>query len=123
MVRWTTRLSIQYCISIGSTVFAQITAESPYNLRVAATPPLKIAPSHGDLDPSNTWFLGPTRDHVANGTTFGSAAVAGHTVVTDRRTDHATPSVNNRPHIRSTAMWPNNDIDGRMLAARKTRRM
>jgi len=36
--------------SIGSAVFAQLTAESPYTLQWALLSP-KIAPSHGDLDP------------------------------------------------------------------------
>jgi len=30
-----TRLSIQNCISIGSAIFAQLTAESPYTLQYA----------------------------------------------------------------------------------------
>ena len=47
-------------ISIGSAIFAQLTAERPYTLQSAAFP-LKIANSNGDLDLlSNTWFLGPT---------------------------------------------------------------
>jgi len=46
-------------ISIGSAIFAQLTAERPYTLQSAAFP-LKIANSNGDLDLiSNTWFLGP----------------------------------------------------------------
>jgi len=38
-------------ISIGSAVFEQETAECPYTLQWDAPLPLKIAPSHGDLDP------------------------------------------------------------------------
>ena len=38
-------------ISIGLSIFAQITAECPYTLEWATPPPLKIAPSHGDLEP------------------------------------------------------------------------
>jgi len=45
-------------ISIGSAVFAQLTAECPYTLQWAAPFPLKIAPSHGGSGPPpNTWFL------------------------------------------------------------------
>jgi len=40
-------------ISIGSAVFAQLTAECPHSLQWAALSPIKIAPSHGDLDPIN----------------------------------------------------------------------
>jgi len=48
----------------------------------------------GGSGPSNTWFLGPTR----NGITIGSATFAQLTVVTDRQTyagptDHANLSV------------------------------
>jgi len=35
--------------------------------------------------PSNTWFLGPTRVHIPNDITIGSAVFAGLTVVTDRQ--------------------------------------
>jgi len=38
-------------ISIGSAIFAQLTAESSYTLQWAASFPIKIAPLHGDLDP------------------------------------------------------------------------
>jgi len=38
-------------ISIGSAVFAQLTAERPYTLHWAAPSPLKIATSYGDVDP------------------------------------------------------------------------
>jgi len=38
-------------ISIGSAVFAQLSAQSPYTLEWAALFPLKIAPRMGDLDP------------------------------------------------------------------------
>jgi len=56
-----TRLSIPNCISIGSAVFAQITAGSRYTLQWAPLFP-KIAPSHAEMwTPSNTWFLWPTR--------------------------------------------------------------
>ena len=38
------------CISIGSAVFAQMTAECPYTLQWDAPFPLKLAAFHGDLD-------------------------------------------------------------------------
>jgi len=50
--------------TIGSVIFAQITAECPYTLQWATPFPLKIAPSNGGSPiwtPSNTWF--PGRDH------------------------------------------------------------
>jgi len=94
-------------ISIGSVVFAQMTAECPF--------PLKIAPSHWRYGtPSNTWFPGPTRVLNPNGILIGAAVFAGLTSVTDRPqtdqpTDHATRSVTTgRIYTRSTAMWPNN---------------
>ena len=77
-------------ITIGSAIFAQVTAECPY--------PLKIAPSHGGSEPpSNTWFPGPTGVLKPNGISIGSAVFAGLTSVTDRETDrpreHAPRSV------------------------------
>jgi len=43
--------------------------------------------AQGDLDPSNTWFLGPTRVHNSNDISIHSAVSAGLTIVTDRPTD------------------------------------
>ena len=68
----------------------------------------------GDLDPSNTWFLGPcTQVHNPNGILIGSAVFAGLTSVTDkptdRPTDHTTRSVTiGRIYERSTAMRTKN---------------
>ena len=80
--------------------------------------PLKIAHSHGDLEPpSNTWFPGPTQVLNPNGSSSGTAVFAGLTSVTDRQTDrqihrptdHATQSVTiGRIYVRSTAMRPKN---------------
>ena len=56
----------------------------------------------------NTCFLGPTRVHSPNGIEIRSAVFAGLTIVTDRQTFHATPSVT-MPHLhryRSTTMRP-----------------
>jgi len=56
--------------------------------------------------PSNTCFFGCTRVHIPNGILIGSVVSAGLMTVTDR-TDRPRHSVcNNRPHLRSTAMWP-----------------
>jgi len=56
-------------ISIGSAVFAQMTAECPYTLQWFAHFPVKIAPPHGERiwTPCNAWFLGPTRVLNPNG--------------------------------------------------------
>jgi len=62
----------------------------------------------GIWTPSKTWFLGPTGVLNPNVTSIGSAVFTGLTSVTDRPTDHATPSVTiGRIYIRNTAMWPN----------------
>jgi len=66
-------------ISIGSAVFAQMTAKCPYTL------PLKIAPSHGGIwTPSNTRFPGPTKVLNRNCILIGSAVCAVFTNVTDQ---------------------------------------
>jgi len=101
-------------ISIGSAIFAQMTAECPCTLQWDAPSPLTIVPSHeGIWTPSNTWFPGPTRVLNQNGISIGSAVLAGLTSVTDRPTaDRPRYSVgNNRPHLpvrTSTVMRPNN---------------
>jgi len=54
---WPTRIHNPNNKSIGSAVFAQLTAESPYTLQWGPLSP-KIAPSHGWIwAPSNLWFL------------------------------------------------------------------
>jgi len=56
-----TPLNIPNGISIGSAVFAQLTAGSPCTLQWAASFPLKIDPLRGEIwTLSNTWFLVPT---------------------------------------------------------------
>jgi len=107
MIPWPIRADNPNGISIGSAVFAQMTAECPYTLQCSAPSPLKIAPSHGGIwTPSNTWFLGPTSVLNPNGIAIGAAVFAGLTTVTDRQTDPPTDrprySVgNNRPHLRT----------------------
>jgi len=98
-------------IFIGSAVFAQLTAGSPYNLMYNGMPSLfKIAPTYrGSAPLSNTWFPGPTWIYTTNGISINSAVCARLTIVTDRLTDHATFVCNNRLHLRSTATLPNNE--------------
>jgi len=60
------RLSVPNGISIGSSIYAQLMADSPYILQWVPFPP-KLSISMGDLDQSNTLFLGLTR--VAESTT------------------------------------------------------
>jgi len=93
--------------------FAQLTAKCRRACQGMSFP-LTIAPSHGDLGPSNICFLGPTRVHNPNGISICSAVFAGLTGVTerstDRPTDHATRSVTiGRICLRSTALRPNNN--------------
>ena len=65
--------------------------------------------ARGSALPSNTWLLYSVRVHSPNRISIGSAVFAGLTSVTDRPTDRPRYSVyNNRPHLRSTAMRPNN---------------
>ena len=74
-------------ISIGSAVFAQLTAEWPYTLQCE---PLSSQnrPFAWVIwtPPSNTWFLGPTQIHNPNGISIDLAVFAGLTIVTDRQT-------------------------------------
>ena len=84
--------------SIGSAVFAQMTAVCPYTLQWLACFQLKIAPSHvGIWTPRNTRFIGPTRVRNSNGNLIFSAVFAGLTSVTDwqshRKTDRPRYSV------------------------------
>jgi len=59
---------------------------SPHLLHVS----LKIALATEDLDPSNTWFLRPTRVHNPNVISISLAVFEGLTNVTDRQTDRQT---------------------------------
>jgi len=97
--------------SIGSAVFAQLTAESHYTLQWAPLS-LKIAPSHRDLNPHLIHgSLGPPVLNP-NGILIASAVFAGLndgwlvTRPTDRPTDHATRSVTvGRIYARSIALF------------------
>ena len=60
----------------------------------------------GDLNPlpSNTQFLWPTRVHIPNGISIGSAVFPRLRVVTNRQADIPRYSVcSNRPHLSSAA--------------------
>jgi len=59
-------------ISIGSAVFAQLTAECPYTLQWAASFPQNCPFPWGIWTSSNIWFLEPTRAHNPNGISIGS---------------------------------------------------
>jgi len=93
-------------ITIGSAVFAQVTAQRHHTLQWAAPSRSKLLLLMGGSGPRpNIWFLGPTRVLNPNGISIGSAYFAGFTGVTDRQstdrpTDHSTRSV-------TTRMWAN----------------
>jgi len=74
-----TRLNVPNSISIGSAVFAELTAERPY---MGHPFPSKLAPFYGEIwTASNTWFLGPIRALNTNGISIGSAVFAQLTAV------------------------------------------
>ena len=94
--------------SIGSAIFAQLTAEC--NRACPGTSfPRQMAIHFGQSGPTfNTWFHGPTEVQSSNGIVIGSVIFAGLTTVTDRPTDHST-RCKNRPHLlHSTTMRPKN---------------
>jgi len=94
-------------ISVGSAVFAQMTAECPYTLQWEyGTPlsPLKIAPSHGYLDPHLIYgFLVPPKSSTQMASRSVQPFLQGSLVwQTNRQTDRSRYSVgNNRPHLRT----------------------
>jgi len=83
---WPTRVHIPNIISIGSAVFAQLTAERPYTVQWAVPSLLKISHSHGVSGPHLIYFpwthpnAHPGR-HLDRFSRF-----AGLTSVTDRQT-------------------------------------
>jgi len=89
-----TTVQIPLGISIGSAVFAQLTAEGPYTLQSAAPSPLKIVPSHGGIcTPSNNSFLGPPEPTTQTASLLVQRSLK-LTIVTDRPTDRPhTPSI------------------------------
>jgi len=89
-----TPLRIPNGISIGSAVFAQLTAASPYTLPWAAPFPLKIAHADGGRRPGLIHgCLGPPESTSSTTRRAVPLFFARLTIVTDRQTDHATPSV------------------------------
>jgi len=68
-----TRVHIPNGKSIGSDVYAQLMAESPYTLqRVTLSPKLPL-PMGGFGRPCNSWLFGPFWDHNPNDITINSA--------------------------------------------------
>ena len=100
-----TPLRIPNGISIGSAVFAQLTAASPYTLQWAAPFPLKIAHVHGGRRPGLIHgCLGPPESTSSTMRPAVQLFSARLTIVTDRQTDRPRYSVcNNKPHLRNTA--------------------
>jgi len=88
--------------------FAQLTAE---NTRILYNGPPLRPPQNcpllaGSGPPSNTWCLGPTRVHISNDMSIGSAVFQGSRSWQDRPTDVPTDRTrysvcNNRPHLRT----------------------
>jgi len=114
-----TRVDNPNGISIGSTVFAQLTAKGSilYN---GFHFPQNCAFPWGIWTPSNTWFPRPTRVLNLNGVLIGSSILAGLTTAKDRQTDRETDrprfSAGNsigRIYVRSTATRPNNNVGTR----------
>jgi len=100
-------------------VFAQLTAECPYTSQWDAPFPLKIAASHGDLDPHLTHdSLGPPEATTQMASQSVQPFLQGSLLrqtdqQTDRPTDHAIRSVTRgRIYERSTAMQPKNYTTG-----------
>jgi len=98
--------------------FAQLAAESPYNITMGhPSPPLKIPPLHGGSGLlSNTWFFGPSRVNITNSTVIGPATFAGLTIMTDRTINRPCYSVcNSRSHLASAAMQPTSgEVDNQL---------
>ena len=59
-------------ITIGSALFAQVTAECSYTLQWVPLSPKNCLFPWEIWTPSNTWFLGPIRTHNRNGVSIGS---------------------------------------------------
>jgi len=75
--------------------------------------PLKIAPLHGGMDSSNTFFLGPIRVHNSNGILIGSAGFhsSQQSVVESVRACPSRPKLplpwgNLNPHLTCGSLGP-----------------
>jgi len=95
-------------ISIGSAIFAQMTAECPYTIG-RPFPPQNCPFPWGIWTPSNTWFLGPPDASTQMASRSVQPFLQGSLVwQTDRQTDHATQMViMGHIYICSTAIRPN----------------
>jgi len=105
-------------ISIGSAVFAQMTAVSLYFTMGRPIPPQNCPFPWGTWTPSNTRFLGPTESSIQRHLDrFGRLCGAHYcdrptNRQTDRSTDHATLSVTiGRIYLCNTVMRPNNNTN------------
>jgi len=106
-----TSLSISNDISIGSGVFAQLTADNPCTLQWAAISPLKFPVRVGNLDPPPNASLGTPEPITQTASRLVESFSRAHDLdrQTDRLTDYATSSVTiGRIYVRSTAMRSNN---------------
>jgi len=100
IVPWAHPTHNQNNVSIGSAVFAQLTAYCPYTLQWTAPRPQNCPFPWGCGPPSNTWYLEPTRVLNPNSISISSAVFAGLTGMTDRPNERPHYSVyNNRPHL------------------------
>ena len=86
-------LHIPNGILIGSAVFCRAHGSRPQYFKMGRPFSLTLILSQGRSRHPVPWFLGPTRAHNANSASIASAVFARLTIVTDRPTDHATPSV------------------------------
>ena len=90
MIPWPIRAHNPNGISIGSGVFAEMTAECPY-IYFTMGRPLKIVPFQGGIwTPSNIWFPGPTQSSTQMASRSVQRFFAGLTSVTDGQTDRQT---------------------------------
>ena len=74
----------------------------------------KLPLPEGSEPPPNTWFLAPTRVHIASGTGIGSAVLAQNRMwpKTDRQAHSSYYICNGSPHLMfCTGMWRNNCSD------------
>jgi len=78
-----------------------------------ARPPftLKIAPSRGDLTPSNTWFIGPIRSHNPNSISIDSAVFAQLTAECPYILYNGPPLLPSKLTFRPCLLWPNGWMD------------
>jgi len=101
MVPWTRPSPQPNGISIGSAIFAKLTAEGHYTLQYAAPSPLKLPPSnsHGDVNLHLIHdSLGPSDPTTKQHLDFCRAFYCNRP--TDKQTDRPSHSVcNNRPHL------------------------